>query len=155
MMIDEVIKMMWKKKIKLPHYKSWRLRGRMECWASILTLTFPSTLRFASSSFVLISVTGWQHPRATEWGQKERVTWKFPTTLPGMALKWCAFPKMLQLITISLSLFTISETSNYSSNIVKRNAETLDRNVLLISDGWYSLYRCLNISIIISCQPNP
>jgi hypothetical protein len=31
-------------KIKVSSNKSWRLRGGMECWASILTLRFGTTL---------------------------------------------------------------------------------------------------------------
>lgn len=43
MMADEVIKMMWNKKAKLPHNKSWRHRRGKECWASIFILTFGTT----------------------------------------------------------------------------------------------------------------
>jgi hypothetical protein len=40
----------------LSHNKSWRLRGAMECWTSILTLTFSRTLMAR-----VVSSTRWQH----------------------------------------------------------------------------------------------
>jgi len=50
-----------------------------------------SCKRYASAIFyhqgnplVLISVRGWVEPRATECGQKEEVTSKFPRTLLGI-----------------------------------------------------------------------
>jgi len=56
----------------------------MECWAIIHPLTFGRTTAAELSAvhpyrtlpLVLISVRGWVHPRGTECGQKEEVTWK-------------------------------------------------------------------------------
>ena len=83
----------------MPSQEDWQ-RG-MECWGSVLTVTFgttrtvglsallymPATLYPQGSSLVLLSVTGWVDARATEWGQAEQVTWKFPRVLPGIKLR--------------------------------------------------------------------
>jgi hypothetical protein len=81
--------------LKISH-KWWRLREGMECWASILTLTFVA-IRTAESSaictshtlspmkfLIIISLTGWVDARATECGQKDYITWKFSRTPTGI-----------------------------------------------------------------------
>jgi hypothetical protein len=82
-------------KVNFSRNKPWRLRLGIELWASILTMTFgttrttfqlyaPAPLYPQGNFLVLISVRSWVDPRTTESRQKESVTWKFSTTLPGI-----------------------------------------------------------------------
>ena len=53
--------------------------GRQSC-----QLCAPAALYPQGNCLVLVSVKGWVDYSAIECGQKEKVTWKFPRTLPGI-----------------------------------------------------------------------
>jgi len=75
--------MQFSENVKLSHNKSWRFRGGMEHWASILTVTFDTATttqlsalhvghnlpprKFLGTHFCW----GWVDPRSTECEQKE------------------------------------------------------------------------------------
>ena len=81
--------------IKLPHNKSWRLRGGgrnvglpsyFDIWHNQDDRVVSSThqLHLTEIPWYVFSVRCRVDPRFTEFGQKESVTWKLLWTLPGI-----------------------------------------------------------------------
>jgi len=104
----------------------------------------PAVFSPQGNSLVLISITCWFDSRATESGQKGKVTWKFPRTQPGIEPILCIasnnYPSAVPFSHMLLSLILGAPNTNVGCTYVGQLL-CLGRSVHCL--GQHDRFKCL------------